>query len=45
VEASGEKGQYAKGYDDSGYSLIYSGANNTCVHNSGIEIPRVGEIA
>jgi len=31
VSASGEKGQYANGDDDSGYSLVYQGANNTCI--------------
>jgi len=31
VSASGEKGQYANGDDDSGYTLFYLGQNNTCV--------------
>ena len=31
ISASGEQGQYANGDDDSGYSLSYLGANNTCI--------------
>lgn len=31
VTAEGEKGQYANGDDDSGYSLVYQGRNNTCI--------------
>lgn len=32
VAASGEKGQYANGDDDSGYSISYQGDNNTCIN-------------